>query len=232
MEGRISTGTEVLDRLLEGGYETDAITTIYGPAGVGKTNLALLAAVTVAQQGKKVIYIDTEGGFSVTRLKQIVPQAKKVLDRIIFFQPTNFEEQKKAFAKLHQLVTNKIGLIVVDTITMLYRLQRTPEDVHEVNRELGMQIGILNEICRKQRIPVVVTNQVYAQFDSGRVNMVGGDLLKYGSKCLLELQSLTAGRRRIILRKHRSIAGEKEAYFQIVEKGILSCDYVLSDQSS
>ena len=220
MEGRIGTGTDVLDGLLEGGYETDAITTIYGPAGAGKTNLALLAAVSVAQRGKKVVYIDTEGGFSVARLKQIVAQPKKVLDKIMFLRPTNFDEQKKAFAKLKQLVNNKIGLIVVDTIAMLYKIQRSTEDVKEVNQELGAQIGALNEICRKQNVPVLITNHVYAEFGTGRVSMVGGDILKYGSKCLLELQPLAAGKRKIILRKHRSIAGEKEAFFQIVEKGI------------
>jgi DNA repair protein RadB len=220
MEGRISTGTEVLDALLEGGYETDAITTIYGPAGTGKTNLALLAAVSVAHKGKKVIYIDTEGGFSVARLKQIAPQHKKVMDRILFLRPTNFEEQKKAFTKLKHLVNRRIGLVVVDTISMLYRLQRVPGEATEINRELSGQIGILNEICRKQQIPVIVTNQVYAEFGTGRLGLVGGDILKYGSKCLLELQPLAAGRRKAILRKHRSIAGEKEAHFQIVEKGI------------
>lgn len=220
MEGRISTGTDVLDLLLEGGYETDAITTIYGPAGAGKTNLALLAAVTVAQNGKKVIYIDTEGGFSVARLKQIVVNPKKVLDRIVFLQPTNFDEQKKAFAKLKQLVNARIGLIVVDTIAMLYKIQRSTEDVKDVNQELGAQIGTLNEICRKHRIPVLVTNHVYAEFGTGKLGIVGGDILKYGSKCLLEVQPLTAGKRKVILRKHRSIAGEKEAHFQIVEKGI------------
>ncbi len=220
MEGRTSTGTEILDELLEGGYENDAITTIYGPAGTGKTNLALLAAVNVAQKGKKVIYIDTEGGFSAARLKQIVTNPKRVLEKIMFLRPTSFEEQKKAFAKLKGIKGKRIGLVVVDTISMLYRLQRSNEDIHEVNRELGMQIGILNEICRKHKIPVVVTNQVYSEFATNRVNMVGGDILKYGSKCLLELQPLASGWRKVILRKHRSIAGEKEAMFQIIDKGI------------
>lgn len=220
MEGRISTGTEVLDKLLDGGYETDAITTIYGPAGAGKTNLALLASVKTAQDGKKVIYIDTEGGFSIARLKQIVSNPKKILDKMVFLQPTNFDEQKKAFAQLKQLVNNKIGLIVVDTIAMLYKIQRSTEDVKDVNQELGAQIGLLNEICRKEKIPVLITNHVYSEFGTGKLNIVGGDILKYGSKCLLELQSLTAGKRKITLRKHRSIAGEQEAFFQIVQDGI------------
>ncbi len=180
----------------------------------------MLAAVNVAKKGRKVIYIDTEGGFSAARLKQVVSNPKKVLGKIMFLRPTSFEEQKKAFARLKNIRGKRIGLVVVDTISMLYRLQRSNEDIHEINRELGMQIGILNEICRKNKIPVVVTNQVYSEFATNRVNMVGGDILKYGSKCLLELQPLASGWRKVILRKHRSIAGEKEALFQIVDKGI------------
>ncbi|MEK6857599.1 MAG: DNA repair and recombination protein RadB [Nanoarchaeota archaeon] len=220
---RLSTGTEILDVLLDGGYENDAITTIYGPAGAGKTNFALLAAVNVAKLGKKVIYIDTEGGFSIARLEQLVPNYKKtkVLEKIIFLQPTNFDEQKKAFEKLRNIVNSSIGLIVVDTLTMLYRLQKhTTGEVHDVNGELAIQIGFLNEIARKKLIPVLVTNHVYTGFDDGISQIVGGDLVKYSSKCIVELQTFHAGKRKAILRKHRSIAGEKEVLFEIVESGV------------
>ncbi|MBD3361489.1 DNA repair and recombination protein RadB [Candidatus Woesearchaeota archaeon] len=223
MDGeKISTGSQILDNFLEGGYENDAITTLYGPSGSGKTNLAVIAAVSVASKGKKVIYIDTEGGFSVTRLKQMTKDYKKILGNILFLQPTTFEEQKKDFEKLKDIVNDKIGLIIIDTIAMLYRLVRV-QDVQEVNRELGIQIGYLTEIARKKKIPVLVTNQVYTSFElRDKVNMVGGDLLKYGSKCLIELQAGHTGKRRAILRKHRSIAGEKETWFRITNKGLTS----------
>jgi hypothetical protein len=43
----------------------------------------------------------------------------------------------------------------------------------------------MTEIARKKKIPVLISNQVYADFeDKDKVNLVGGDLLKYGSKCL------------------------------------------------
>jgi DNA repair protein RadB len=223
-DGKISTGSSILDGFLNGGYETDAITTLYGPSGSGKTNLAVLAAVKIAETGKKVIYIDTEGGFSVARLKQITSDYENVLQNIMFLQPTTFDEQKKDFEKLKELVNDKIGLIIVDTIAMLYRLVRV-KDVQEVNRELGIQIGYLTEIARKKKIPILVTNQVYTSFESReKINMVGGDLLKYGSKCLIELQAGHTGKRKAILRKHRSIAGEKETWFRIVDKGLTSLD--------
>lgn len=216
---RVPTGVDFLDDFLEGGYEIDAITTVYGPAGAGKTNLALLAAVETAKAGKKVIFIDTEGGFSVARLKQILPEYKKYLDRFVFMRPMNFDEQNKSFELLKKLITPKIGLIVVDTMTMLYRLQRSFKEDDNFNRDLSLQMLALNEIARKHNIPILLTSQVYASFENKGVKIVGGDILLYASKCLLEIEPLHNGKRRIILKKHRSIAGEKEALFEIVEEG-------------
>jgi len=52
--------------------------------------------------------------------------------------------------------------------------------------------------------------------------MVGGDLLKYGSKCLIELQKFQSFRG-MILRKHRSLAEGKELKFRIAQRGIEEC---------
>ncbi len=223
MADKTPSGSKILDYMLEGGYENDVITTIYGPAGAGKTNLAMLCSIIVARAGKKVIFIDTEGGFSVERFKQIAVDYKKLLERIIFLKPTSFEQQKKSFEKLKNMVDDKIGLIVVDTIAMLYRLELGKnEEVYETNRELGRQISYLSEISRMKNIPIILTNQVYSSFDErDKVNIVGGDILKYGSKCLIELQITPQGNRRAILKKHRSIASEKEITFKIVDTGII-----------
>ncbi len=227
LDNRIRTGSNVLDAMLGGGYEKDVITTIYGPAGSGKTVLCLLCSIYVAKGGKKVVYVDSEGGFSLERFRQIClsisQDYKKILDNVIFLKPASFAEQKKTFEKLKDIVNDKIGLIVVDTIAMLYRLELGKnEDIHEVNIELGKQIAWLTEIARKKQIPVLITNQVYTDFDNkDKVNIVGGDILKYGSKCLIELQITPNVNRRAILRKHRSIEEEKEIVFKIVEGGII-----------
>ena len=221
---KVSSGSSVIDHLLEGGYEEGVITTVYGPAGSGKTTIAILAAISVAQQGKRVVFIDTEGGFSTERLQQLTSDHKKVLDHTIFLQPTSFEKQKEAFEKLTKLVSDDIGLVVIDSIAMLYRLELgKSEDIYDINRDLGRQIGFLTELARKKSIPIIVTNQVYSMFDDRtKVNMVGGDILKYGSKCLLELSVLPTKTRKLTLAKHRSIKENKDALFDIVESGIVA----------
>ena len=69
---KISAGSFDFNEWLYGGYESDIITMIAGPPGSGKTNLCILAACSQAKKRKKVIFMDTEGGFSVDRVRQIV----------------------------------------------------------------------------------------------------------------------------------------------------------------
>ncbi len=223
---RTTTGITCFDQLLEGGFESDTITTMYGPSGAAKTNICLQFAVSTALTGKKVIFVDTEGGISIDRLKQLTDNWETVLDKLLIFKPTTFEEQERTINQVKELVSSmkpdKIGGIIIDTISMLYRLERHNGEVHDTNRALGLQIAKLSEIARKKNIPILITNQVYADFDKPlSVNMVGGDLLKYGSKCLIELQKTPTDSRRAILKKHRSIKEGKTILFTIENKGIV-----------
>lgn len=233
---RISTGSFDLNDFLSGGYEKDAISMIAGGPGSGKTNFCILAACSQAKLGNKVIFIDSEGGFSIERVKQIVGENyHSILKNILILSPVSFVEQKKCFSRLvDELRTGHVGLVVVDSMALLYRLElgdavqsREEFGVSDVNREVAGQMQMLSEITRKQNIPVIITNQVYKKFlsdeerDSGKVqvtNIVGGDLFRYWSKCILEL-SVESGRRKLKLLKHRSL-GEKEMDFVIRNEGV------------
>ena len=225
---KLETCIQTLDTFLEGGFESDIITTIYGPAGSGKTLLCIHAMISCVKNGKKVIYVDTEGGFSVERFKQVDDDYDLLLKHIYFLHPTNFEEQKVVFEKLKNLLTTgQVGLIIVDSISMLYRLELGKSDkIYEINKLMGQQISYLSEIARKKKIPVILTNQVYADFDSkekDKVKMVGGDLLKYSSKCLIEMKK-DDNKRKIVIIKHRSIKENKETEFIIDKDGMkLKC---------
>ena len=224
---KISAGSYDLNKWLFGGYESDIVSVIYGGSGTGKTNFCLLACISQAKKGKKVIYIDTEGGFSVERVKQLSGKDySKVLENILLLKPTNFTEQKKSFEDLLKNLKkdskDDIGLIIVDGMTILYRLdfavarEKGEREIQKINSELVEQIKTLAEIARKKEIPVIVTNQVYRYEDESK--MVGGDILKYWGKCHIELV-YDKGRRSAFLRKHRSLP-EKELVFQITNSGV------------
>lgn len=226
MPPKISSGCKVIDKLLLGGFEPDVITTFYGPASSGKSNIALIASLSIAAQAKKAIFIDTEGGFSLDRIQQLAPKGyEALLKNILLLKPTSFEEQKKYLSQLSQIVsTHKVGIILVDSIAMLYRLQKgSEEEIRVTNRELAQQLSSLSEIARKKNIPVVVTNQVYADFGKKEgpenFHMVGGDLLKYWSKCIVKLELVESIRKASIF-KHRSLPEGRAVYFKIKENGL------------
>ncbi len=221
MGNRISTGSDAFDDFLNGGYEYDTVSTIYGPAGSGKTNFCLLCLKKVVESGKKVIYIDTEGSYSIDRFKQICDDYDDILKNVLFLKPTSFLEQRNTFAKLKKSVNDKIGLIIVDTISTFYRLEvGKNKEIYEVSRIFGGQLSNLVEITRKHNIPILVTSQVYSKMENNDdVRIVGGDVIKYSSKCLIELKKFKT-KRAAIIRKHRSIPEGKEFIFRIVNNGI------------
>jgi DNA repair protein RadB len=197
----------------------------------------MLTACHQAKKNKKIIFIDTEGGFSIDRINQIcVGMPEFVLSNIIILKTTNFQEQKNAFFKLlRELKKSKnIGLVIIDSMTMLYRLELAEarkiglEEVKRVNDDMAKQMRALNEIARKKEIPILITSQVYNEFLSeedwlsgkeASVNVVGGDLLKYYCKCIIELKNKN-GKKRAIIKKHRSLP-EKEISFDVVNEGIV-----------
>ncbi len=229
---KISAGSYDLNKWLYGGYETDIISMIAGPPGSGKTNFCLLAACSQAKKGNKVLFIDTEGGFSTNRVKQIVGEEyTKVLDKILLLEPTSFEEQKKILLDLPKKVKKEhVNLIIIDGMAMLYRLElgdaikmKDTDLIRGVNRDVAHQMRALAEISRKQNIPIIITNQVYSMFVKGQdqkgdTHIVGGDLFRYWSKCIIELKNENY-RKRAILIKHRSLP-RKELSFEIKNKGI------------
>lgn len=238
---RISTGSFDLNKWLYGGYEAGIVTMVAGPPGSGKTNMAVLVACSQAKKGNKVIFVDTEGGFSSDRVKQIAGENyEEILKNIFLITPSDFEEQKKIFVNLNErLKKDQISLVVIDSMAMLYRLELGDareggnSDVKNTNKEVARQMKLLAEISKKQGIPVFITNQVYRGFQSEEdwkngtereVNIVGGDLLQYWSKCIIELRN-DRGRRKAILKKHRSLP-EKEMGFEIRNEGIFKKGWI------
>lgn len=215
---KLSTGS-VFDKLLDGGVEDDAITNIYGPAGSGKTNIALLCVMACLRRGRKCIYIDTEGSFSFDRFAQI-GGTEKDLKNIMLIDVHEWKEQAKKVAELEKLVEKEnAGLVVIDSMVSLYRLEMSDKNFSEVNKQLSTQYSILSKISRQRKIPVVVTNQIYTAGES--VEITSKTISRYWSKVLIELKKTDReNHRTAIIRKHRSMPEGKKLEFEITADGI------------
>lgn len=201
-----------------GELQRDTITTFYGSPGVGKSTVCFQYSVSCVNKGKKVIYIDTEGGFSAERIRQIDSDVD--LNKILVFSPKSFEEQQKIILNLGKEIKNDrdVGLVVVDSLVMLYRL-KLGDDAQKVNSALGEQLRLLTELSRSFKIPIIVTNQMYTTFDTKEKKMVGGALVEYWSKTILLLDR-EVDLRKISLRKHKFKKEGEESYFEINDKGL------------
>jgi DNA repair protein RadB len=216
-----------VDELLGGGFERGAVTQIYGQPAAGKTNLVLSAAVGVAAGEQSVLYIDTEG-LPVERLEQIAgANAGAALDeiasRIIVSEVVTFDEQAEAVQDATELA-GQVELIVLDSATGFYRLERTRQDEGEALRAVARQITHLLSLARKHDLAVAFTNQVYSDPESDRTRALGGNTLDHWSGVVLRLDRFRGGNRRATLEKHHSRETGGTAQFRITGDGIEAGD--------
>lgn len=205
-----------IDNLLGGGIENGSVTMLYGEAGTGKTNICLQMAYNVAKTGKKVAYIDTEG-LSAERIGQIFTDDQYTKD-ILVFSAHNFDEQGYGITQAaRQAESDAVSLIIVDSMTMFYRLR---SDDSSVRNELIRQMEILLNTARKSDVAVLITSQVYTNIGTGTFEFLGGHAIQHNAKTIVRLEKRANGKRAAVIVKHRSLPEGRSALYKIVQTGI------------
>lgn len=210
-----------LDDMLDGGVESGCLTLLYGEAGTGKTNLCLTLARNLALQGKKTIFVDSEG-VSLQRLKQMSGEEQEsVLKEVLVSEVHSLDDQDRMITQAIKLVegNSDVGLIVVDSMTMFYRLASKDEERAE-RRVLAGESAKLLTLARRRNVPVVVTSQVYTDIETGTFEALGGNVLHHNAKTIIRLERLAPGKRRAVLMKHRHLAEGRTAVFYLTNNGI------------
>ncbi len=220
---KIPTGCSI-DNILGGGIEKGTLTQLYGPPGSGKTNIALKLSVQCAKNGKMAIFVDTEGGLSIDRVNQMAKDDFNEFARnIIVFRPTTFQEQDEALKTIENIIESnkeRVELVVLDSAVALYRLKEGNST--QINRELGKQMALLSKLARKYDVAVIITNHIYSVFDGdGTIEPIGGTILKYWSKVIVELmEGDEIGERFAVLKRHKSRPEGLKVKFRIVDRGL------------
>jgi len=206
----LNFGNKDLDEFIS--CDKPEIMSIYGPASSGKTTLCLMVTSALASRGKKIVFIDTEGGFNVERLNQIAGwNYLTILDKILLLKVKSFEEQCEKIELLKNL--ENIDLVIIDTLSFFYRKALKSDSVG-VNQEMNKQLNVLSNLVRKG-VQVIMSHQVYDDINSGSLKLVGGDMVKNWSKRLLKLEK--EPNRKLILEKPK----EQEINVSIVDRGFV-----------
>jgi DNA repair protein RadB len=190
---KIPTGCRAIDKCLEGGIPIESVSLIYGEAETGKTTLAMQCATNCARQEYKTLFVDCDGTFAIRRLSQIASEKfKEIAELIVLMKPSDFREQTVVIDKLTDYVSKNFGLVVVDTLTSLYRAEvaESPERTFELNRELNRQTALLAQIAKTQKIAVLVTSQVRSVFDEARLSVepVATRVLRFWAETIIALK--------------------------------------------
>lgn len=205
---------------LFGGIEKGTLTNFYGAAGVGKTNICIMAALECIRRGGKVVYIDTEGGLSPERINQISSGYEKVFDKMVLVEPKTFQEQGVVIKNLEN---QDFDMIIIDSAVALYRLEcaDSEKEVLSANKDLSRQLSVLSNIARKKKVPVIITAHTFKNWDTGENRIIGGDSMTYWSKSIIFLERTSKmSERKATIVKHRSVAEGKSVKFEIIEKGV------------
>jgi len=204
------------------------VSLIYGEAETGKTSLAIQCAVNCARRGKKTLIIDTDGTFSYERLSQIAKyDYDKISPLMIIVRPTTFREQSTAIDQIEKIVNNRFGLIVVDTVTSLYRVEfDEPEEAYPANRELNRQMAVLTQVAKTRGVAVLVISQVRSvpTGETVETKPVAMRVVNYWSEIVLDMK-LTGQTRviKVLRKKHPTIKGQGVAHLKIDNTGITNC---------
>src|SRR2546422_8927237 len=187
---RLSTGVSGLDRLLKGGYTIRTINLVYGEASTGKTVLSMQSALAAAARGLKVFFVDADLSFSVQRLESL-DRGKELAENVVVFQPEEFREQIRITESLEVLLSKTPALLVVDSMTGLYRADlEKPGTAFVNNRELNRQLAYLSDLASRFELTIWLTGQVHIQprRGSGLIAPVATRTLRHWSYLILKLR--------------------------------------------
>ena len=231
---KLTTGCSSLDRLLNGGIETESLTEFYGEFGSGKSQMCHQLCVTVqlgeAQGGLNgsVLYIDTEATFRPERVMQMAPRfglkPEDVLKGIIYAEAYTSNHQTVLLENADEVIKeNNVRLIIVDSVMSHFRSEYLGREMLAPRQqELNKHLHKLIRLSRAFNTAVVVTNQVMAQpdaFFAKVVQPVGGHIMGHTSHTRIFLRK---GRNNLRIAKLvvSPFLPEGETPLRITERGV------------
>lgn len=231
---KLTSGSENLNALLGGGFETSSITEAFGEFGSGKTQIAHILAVLVQklknEKNPVTVFIDTENTFRPERIMQIAkaqgidPMA--ALKSIKVARAYNSDHQMLLAEKVEELVKNQnlnVKLIIVDSLTAHFRAEFIGRGtLANRQQKLNKHMHALLKLADSYNACVYVTNQVMSKpdmFFGDPTQAIGGHIVAHTSTFRIYLRKGKKGSRVAKLIDSPNLP-EGEATFYVEEGGL------------
>ncbi len=185
----ISSGSIVLDALLGGGIPQGSYIVWSSEAGIGKSTGSLVVSLSYCRQGKKVLYLDPEGGVNMGQLEGIglLPHLYDAdtnpEGNFYYFRIQTYTD---AEAFLDDLISD-VDLVVVDSITALLPTRKKEASAEDVLP--GMDSAIASSFLRKYKADAIKHGTSFIFINQMRVKIqfmgsstsqeAGGQALKF-----------------------------------------------------
>lgn len=205
---KITTGSKVFDELMEGGFETGAITECFGEFGSGKTQVGHMLAVNcqIENPDAVAIYIDTENTFRPERIKQLAEgkglDPDKVLSNIKVAKAYNSDHQMLLAENVSEMIsTDKmdVKVVIIDSLMAHFRAEFIGRGtLAERQQKINRHMHVLSKLADIHNVCVYVTNQVMhdpAQFFGDPTKPVGGNIVAHASTFRIYLRKGKKGSR-------------------------------------
>jgi len=232
---RLTTGSNALDKILDGGLETQTITEFYGEYGSGKSQICHQLCVNVQLSPERgglngaALYVDTENTFRLERIVQMAKhvglEPEQVVKNIIYAEAYTSDHQMFLLENADEVIkANNVKLIIVDSLTAHFRSEYIGREMlaprqQRLNKHMHKLIGL----ARAFNAVAVVTNQVMAKpdvFFGDAVHPIGGHIVGHTSHTRLYLRRASRGPVRIARLVSSPYLPEGEEIFKVTENGI------------
>ena len=152
---RIKTGTDELDRVLGGGLVSGSVVLISGEPGIGKSTLLMQICGTIADEGKKILYVSGEE--SPSQLKMRANRLGINSENLYIQTETNLDRIVEEISRLNP------DIVIADSVQTIYSENSSsmPGSINQVKEASSRLIGIAK-------------NEGISIFLVGHVNKDGG----------------------------------------------------------
>ena len=235
--GRITTSTECLDQLFDGGVETQALTEVYGEFGCGKTQFCHTMCVNVQRSKEEggleggVLYIDTENTFRPERIVTIAQaqglDPEKILDNITVARAYNSAHQMLILEEAGTLIKeSNIKLIVADSAVGLFRSEYLGRGTLATRQQkLNRFVHTLVRLAETYNCAAIATNQVMSSPDTffgDPTRPIGGNVVAHTSTYRIYFKK--SGKKRVARMVDSPHHPEQEVIFALGEAGVIDPD--------